>query len=69
MDLAESDISIDRSLRKGEVPRFLVGVTHFHSYERLLKFSCHPEKPLGIDKIIATSDINIRSAVFRSKWA
>ncbi len=40
---------------------------HTLSYERPFKFPRHLEEPLGIDKILAMSTINIHSAIFKFK--
>jgi hypothetical protein len=55
-------VSFDRSLLKGEAPRFSADFNHPLLYERPFKF---PRRPLGIDNIIAVSAINIHSAIFK----
>jgi hypothetical protein len=56
-------LSINRSLLKGEAPGFSADFTHPLSCVRPFKFS-RQLVPLGIDNIIAISDINIHSAIF-----
>jgi hypothetical protein len=55
-------VSIDRSR---EAPRFSAEFVHPLSCERPFKFPRHLVRPLGIDNIIAISDINIHSARFK----
>jgi hypothetical protein len=52
-------VSIDRSLLKEEAPRFSADFNNPLSYERPFKFLHHLVEPLGIDNIIAMSDLNI----------
>jgi hypothetical protein len=58
-------VSFGRSLLKGEAPRFSADFNHPILYERPFKFRRHLVGPLGIDSIIAVSDINIYSAIFK----
>jgi hypothetical protein len=60
-------VSFDRSLLKGEAPRFSADFNHTLSYERPFKFPRHLVGPLGIDNILAMSAINIHSAIFKFK--
>jgi hypothetical protein len=62
MDLAEV-VSSNRSLLKREAPRFSAYCTHPFSYGRAFNFPHHPVGPLGINNLIAMSDINIHSAI------
>ena len=58
-------VSFDRSLLKGEAPRFSADFNNPLSYERPFKFPRHLVGPLEIDNIIAISAINIHSAIFK----
>ncbi len=61
-------ISVDRSLLMGEAPRFSADFTHPMSCERPIKFLRHLVRAVGIKRIIAMSDINIHSDVFKLLW-
>ncbi len=58
-------VSFDRSLLKGEAPRFSADFNNPLSYERPFKFPRHLVGPFGIGNIIAMSAINIHSAIFK----
>ncbi len=58
-------MSIDRSLLKGEAPRFSADFNNPLSYERPFKFPRHLVGPFGIGNVIAMSAINIHSAIFK----
>ncbi len=58
-------VAIDRSLLKGETPRFSADVTHPLSCERPVNFPRLLVGPLGIGNIMSMSDINIHSASFK----
>jgi hypothetical protein len=58
-------VSIDRSLLKGEAPRFSADFNNPLSYERPFKFPRHLVGPFGIGNVIAMSAINIHSAIFK----
>jgi hypothetical protein len=58
-------VSFDRSIIKGEAPRFSDDFNNLHSYERPFKILRHLVRPSGIDNIIAMSAINIHSAIFK----
>jgi hypothetical protein len=51
----------------GEAPRLSADFNHPLSYERPFRFSRHLVGPLGISNIIATSAVNIQSAIFKLK--
>ncbi len=53
--------SVDRSLLKGEAPRFFADFTNPLSSERSLSFYSTQTQALGINKMIAMSDINFHS--------
>jgi hypothetical protein len=58
-------VSFDRSIIKGEAPRFSADFNNPHSYARPFKFLRHLIGPFGIGNIIAMSAINIHSAIFK----
>ncbi len=58
-------VSFDRSVLKGEAPRFSADFKNPFSYERPVKFLRHLEGPFGIGNIIAMSAINIHSPTFK----
>jgi hypothetical protein len=58
-------VSFDRSIIKGEAPRFSADFNNPHSHERPFKFLRHLVGPFGIGNIIAMSAINIHSATFK----
>ncbi len=58
-------VSFDRSIIKGEAPRFSADFNNPHSYERRFKILRHLVRPFGIGNIIAMSAINIHSAIFK----
>jgi hypothetical protein len=51
---------------KGKAPRFSAGIIQDLSCERPFKFPRHLVRPLGVDNIIAMSDMNTHGAIF--KW-
>jgi hypothetical protein len=59
-------VSINRSLLTKEVPRFSADFTHHLSFGRPFNFLCHIVGSLGIKNIIATTPININSAIFNT---
>jgi hypothetical protein len=60
-------VSFDRSLLKEEAPRLVADFNHPLSYERSFKFPRYLVEPLEIKNIIATSAINIHSAIFKGR--
>jgi hypothetical protein len=58
-------VSFDRSLLKGEAPRFSTDFNNPLSHERPFKFPRHLVGLFGIGNIIAMSAINIHSAIFK----
>jgi hypothetical protein len=60
-------VSFDGVLLKEQAPRLSADFNHPLSYERPFKFPRHLVVPLEINKIIAMSDINIHSAIFKLK--
>ncbi len=57
-------VSTNRSVFKGEAPRFSADFVHPLSSQRPFKFPRHLKRALEISWIIAMSDKNIRSAIF-----
>ncbi len=58
-------VLIDRSHLKGKAPRFSAEFKYPLSYEKPFKFPCHLVGPLAVDNIIAMSDLNIHSTIFK----
>ncbi len=58
-------VSVDRSLLKGEAPRFSADFMYHLSYERPFNFPRHLVGALAIDELITMSDLNIHSAIFK----
>ncbi len=58
-------ISFDRSLLKGEAPRFSVNFNHHLSCKEAFKFLRHLVQALAINRMISMSDMYIHSAIFK----
>ncbi len=61
-------VSVDRSLLMGVAPGFSADFTHPMSCERPIKFLRHLVRAMGINRIIAMSDINVHSVVIILLW-
>jgi hypothetical protein len=66
MDMAESSLNREDFLNGiGEVPRFQLILTIFSHVRGHLSFRANLLRPLEIDNIIVTSEINIHSAIVK----